>query len=67
MDAWIELKEHFLIQTNQTNDKNLGEYAMIDHESPSHQLHLSYDIEDIKQVRIGLFFKYLRNSLQILC
>jgi len=36
---------------------------MIDHESPSHQLHLSYDIEDIKQVRIV----YCLNIRGILC
>lgn len=48
----MELKDRFLNQTNQINDKHLGEYAMVDHESPSHQLHLSYDIEDVKQVNI---------------
>jgi len=36
VDAWMELKDRFLNQTNQINDKHLGEYAMVDHESPSH-------------------------------
>ncbi|KAL4456192.1 hypothetical protein ABPG74_014153 [Tetrahymena malaccensis] len=48
-DLWAELRQNFLDQTNSNNNRELGDHAMIDHDSHQSQAHCSYDFDDIKQ------------------
>lgn len=51
-EAWSKFKSDFLEKANLDNERNLGDHAIIDHDSPSHELNCSYNIDEIKLVII---------------